>query len=136
MLTSSCPLLTPTRDLEVGEEPGGSPWILRSYSGPRGCVRNWGSSRDPEVVKEPGGSPWILRSYSGPEDPETVSGTRRPLRPYRNPEVSSLDPEIFDWNPEVLEVVMTPMRLRLHRGSSFFSIFGTLRPYRNLGVLP
>ncbi|KAF3510335.1 hypothetical protein F2Q69_00006653 [Brassica cretica] len=27
-------------------------------------------------------------------------GTRRPLRPYKNPEVSSLDPEIFDWNPE------------------------------------
>ncbi|KAF2591724.1 hypothetical protein F2Q70_00038586 [Brassica cretica] len=24
----------------------------------------------------------------------------RPLRPYRNPEVSSLDPEIFDWTPE------------------------------------
>ncbi|KAF3498436.1 hypothetical protein DY000_02052845 [Brassica cretica] len=60
------------------------------------------------------------------EDPEVVwgprgrRGARRPLRPYRNPEVSSLDPEIFDWNPKVLEVVMTPMRLRLHRGSSFF----------------
>ncbi|KAF3501700.1 hypothetical protein F2Q69_00042177 [Brassica cretica] len=27
-------------------------------------------------------------------------GTRRPLRPYKNPEVSSLDLEIFDWNPE------------------------------------
>ncbi|KAF2589190.1 hypothetical protein F2Q70_00038512 [Brassica cretica] len=24
----------------------------------------------------------------------------RTLRPYRDPEVSSLDPEIFDWNPE------------------------------------
>ncbi|KAF3497711.1 hypothetical protein DY000_02053554 [Brassica cretica] len=98
MLTSSCPLLTPTRDLEVGEEPGGSPWILRSYSGPRGCVRNRGSSRDPEVVEEPGGSPWILRSYSGPEGFSLRSGDRI-------------------GNPEVLRDVMTPMRSRLHRGT-------------------
>ncbi|KAF3505864.1 hypothetical protein F2Q69_00006022 [Brassica cretica] len=39
---------------------------------------------DPEVVWRPGGR----------------GGARRRLRPYRNPEVSSLDPEIFDWNPE------------------------------------
>ncbi|KAF3535403.1 hypothetical protein F2Q69_00022409 [Brassica cretica] len=26
---------------------------------------------------------------------------------------------------------MTPMRLRLHMGSSFFFIFGTMRPHRN-----
>ncbi|KAF2619189.1 hypothetical protein F2Q68_00039208 [Brassica cretica] len=53
--------------------------------------------------------PETTRSYSGPEgpslDPWIMTGTlRRPLRPYRNPEVSSLDPEIFDWNPKVLEV--------------------------------
>ncbi|KAF2555238.1 hypothetical protein F2Q68_00016536 [Brassica cretica] len=39
---------------------------------------------DPEVVWGPGGR----------------GGARRTLRPYRNPEVSSLDPEIFDWNPK------------------------------------
>ncbi|KAF2535639.1 hypothetical protein F2Q68_00020919 [Brassica cretica] len=27
-------------------------------------------------------------------------GTRRPLRLYKNPKVSSLDPEIFEWNPK------------------------------------
>ena len=52
-------------------------------------------------------------------------------------EPGGLDPEIADWNPEVLlKFVVTPMRLRLDRGSSFFFIFGTLRPYRNPEVLP
>ncbi|KAF3586448.1 hypothetical protein F2Q69_00030185 [Brassica cretica] len=46
-----------------------------------------------------------MRSHLGPEgpsvDPEIMTGARkRTLRPYRDPEVSSLDPEIFDWNPE------------------------------------
>ncbi|KAF2579247.1 hypothetical protein F2Q68_00005098 [Brassica cretica] len=31
---------------------------------------------------------------------------------------------------------MTPMRPRLHWGSSLFFIFGTLRPHRNPDVLP
>ncbi|KAF2557476.1 hypothetical protein F2Q68_00015073 [Brassica cretica] len=107
-----------------------------------------------EVVGEPGGSLLDLEIVSGTRRSceDTVFGLRsidhigtlrsrenpEVLMDYRNPEVSSLDPETFDWNPEVLEVLMTPMRPRLYRGSRFFFeiFFGTLRPYRNPEVLP
>ncbi|KAF3545242.1 hypothetical protein DY000_02007696 [Brassica cretica] len=61
------------RDPKVMEEPGGSPWILRSYWRPGGPYsRSWDRDRSPEAafeaVLEPGG----------------------------------LDPEIAVWNPEVL----------------------------------
>ncbi|KAF3540493.1 hypothetical protein F2Q69_00023086 [Brassica cretica] len=64
---------------------------------------------------------------------------RMSWRPWPEPaseavlEPEGLDPEIADWNPEV---ILTPMRLRMHRGSSFYFIFGTPKPHRNPEVLP
>ncbi|KAF3498439.1 hypothetical protein DY000_02052842 [Brassica cretica] len=60
----------------------------------------WGLREDPGVVWGPRGRGGARRFSL---DPEIVFGARRPLRPYRNPKVSSLDPEIFDWNPDVLK---------------------------------
>ncbi|KAF3551004.1 hypothetical protein DY000_02007120 [Brassica cretica] len=103
------------------------------------CVRTRGSSGDPKVVEDPGGSPWILRSHWGPGGPSIdhviMKGARR-----RYPEIVSGPWCIYTLrshgNPEVLRDVMTPMRLKLHRGftrrgSNFFFIFETLKPHRN-----
>ncbi|KAF3538162.1 hypothetical protein F2Q69_00021697 [Brassica cretica] len=59
----------------------------------------WRLHEDPGVIWGPRGRGGARRFSL---DPEIVFGTRRPLRPYRNPEVSSLDPEIFDWNLEAI----------------------------------
>ncbi|KAF3573354.1 hypothetical protein F2Q69_00059526 [Brassica cretica] len=95
--------------------------------GPRGRGGARRFSLDPEIVFGAQRFPYTMRSYMGLRgpslDPGILTGARRrsgdrigtlgfypfskvifrPLRPYRNPEVSSLDPEIFDWNPDVLK---------------------------------
>ncbi|KAF3589050.1 hypothetical protein F2Q69_00028797 [Brassica cretica] len=118
------------KDPVISWGPGG---LLETRRGrvetQRFSLRSWDHDWSPKVVWEPEDSLIDLEIVVGTRrdrigtlvfifGPGGHMGTRRPLRPYRNPEVSSLNPKIFDWNPEVLEVAMTPMRLRLNRGSS------------------
>ncbi|KAF3550566.1 hypothetical protein DY000_02007202 [Brassica cretica] len=82
---------------------------------------------DPRIWLEPEGfRDWTLRSFKS-----TGCSFRSG---YHIRTLAYLDPEV-SWEPEgtrrFFRDVMTPMRLRLHRGSSFFFIFGTLRPDRN-----
>ncbi|KAF3566603.1 hypothetical protein DY000_02014347 [Brassica cretica] len=87
----------------------------KSLTSFRGCwcgcydpsARTRGSSGDPEVSRSPEVIFESCDCIRDPEEPgdslidlEIMVGTRRPLSPYKNPEVSSLDTEIFDWNPK------------------------------------
>ncbi|KAF2567574.1 hypothetical protein F2Q68_00025646 [Brassica cretica] len=96
------------RGPKVVEDPGGSPWILRSLWGPGG------PSLDPGIMT---GARRQLRGV--PFDPEIISGPLCiwTLRSHGNPEASEavlepggLDPEITDWNregnPEVLPWIL------------------------------
>ncbi|KAF3549612.1 hypothetical protein DY000_02007543 [Brassica cretica] len=102
-------------------EPGGGVGIQRFYD------RSGDLSWNPEDSRD-----WTLRSCKNMGYPFRSGDRIRTLASEAVLEPRGLDIEITDWNPEVLlKFVVTLMRLRLHRGSRFFFIFGTLRPYRN-----
>ncbi|KAF3486400.1 hypothetical protein F2Q69_00052741 [Brassica cretica] len=105
------------RICEIGSEPGGvklsrvrTLGVWRVFSYPRGCVRTRRSSGNPEVFLDHEITFGTRRDSS--LDHETRFGTQRP---YGNqevleiePEGSSLDSEIFAWNPEIVGLYTGP----------------------------